>query len=195
MVLPYINMNLPQIYTCSPSWTLLPPPSLYHPSGSSLYFNKTLLHKSSEQSSLVSGPGLNSPPGAKNPSVFAWFNNNLSLFLPENLIPACNSSSLACSMMCSVYKLSKQSDNKQPYKVSQSFFNPEPVNCFIQGSNSCFWTHIQVSQETGKMVRYSHLLKSFPVCYNPHSQEHSPWNRGTCFSGIFLLSLWSSKCW
>jgi len=28
-------MNLPQVYMCSPSWTLLPPPSLYHPSGSS----------------------------------------------------------------------------------------------------------------------------------------------------------------
>ena len=25
MVLPYINMNLPQVYMCSPSWTLLPP--------------------------------------------------------------------------------------------------------------------------------------------------------------------------
>ena len=35
LVLPYINMNPPQIYTCSPSWTPLPPPSLYHPSGSS----------------------------------------------------------------------------------------------------------------------------------------------------------------
>ena len=34
-VLPYIEMNLPQAYTCSPSWTLLPPPSRYHPSGSS----------------------------------------------------------------------------------------------------------------------------------------------------------------
>ena len=46
---------------------------------SPLYFNKTLLHKSSERSSLVSGPGLNSsPPGAKNPGVFLWFNNNLS---------------------------------------------------------------------------------------------------------------------
>src|SRR5574337_170591 len=28
-------MNPPHIYMCSPSWTLLPPPSLYHPSGSS----------------------------------------------------------------------------------------------------------------------------------------------------------------
>ena len=35
LVLPYINMNPPQVYTCSPSWTLLPPPSLYYPSGSS----------------------------------------------------------------------------------------------------------------------------------------------------------------
>ena len=35
MVLPYINMNPPQVYTCSPSWTLLPSPSLYHPSESS----------------------------------------------------------------------------------------------------------------------------------------------------------------
>ena len=35
MVLPYINMNLPQVYMCSPSWTPLLPPSPYHPSGSS----------------------------------------------------------------------------------------------------------------------------------------------------------------
>ena len=28
-------MNLPWVYTCSPSWTPLPHPSLYHPSGSS----------------------------------------------------------------------------------------------------------------------------------------------------------------
>ena len=32
LVLLRINMNLPQAYACSPSWTLLPPPSLYHPS-------------------------------------------------------------------------------------------------------------------------------------------------------------------
>ena len=35
LVLPHINMNPPQVYTCSPSRTLLPPPSPYHPSGSS----------------------------------------------------------------------------------------------------------------------------------------------------------------
>ena len=36
LVLPYINMN-PWVYTCSQSWTPLPLPSSYHPSGSSQY--------------------------------------------------------------------------------------------------------------------------------------------------------------
>ena len=35
LVLPYINMHPPCVYTCSPSWSPLPPPSAYHPSGSS----------------------------------------------------------------------------------------------------------------------------------------------------------------
>ena len=35
MVLLYINMNPPRVYKCSPSWIPLPPPSPYHPSGSS----------------------------------------------------------------------------------------------------------------------------------------------------------------
>ena len=35
LVLPNIEMNPPQVYMCSPSWTLLPPPSPFHPSGSS----------------------------------------------------------------------------------------------------------------------------------------------------------------
>ena len=35
LVLPYINMNLPRVYMCSQSWNPLPPPSPYHPSGSS----------------------------------------------------------------------------------------------------------------------------------------------------------------
>ena len=42
-----------------------------------------------------------------------------------------------------------------------SFLNPESISCPIQGSNFCFLTHIQVSQETSKMVSYSHILKSF----------------------------------
>ena len=35
LVLPYIDLNLPWVYVCSPSWTPHPPPSPSHPSGSS----------------------------------------------------------------------------------------------------------------------------------------------------------------
>ena len=37
----------------------------------------------------------------------------------------------------------------------------EPVSYSMSGSNCCILTHIQVSQETGKMVWYSHLFKNF----------------------------------
>ena len=57
----------------APFWCLYQKLSL-----SPLYFNKTLVHKSSEQSRIVSGPGLNSsPPEAKNPGVLSFSNNLL----------------------------------------------------------------------------------------------------------------------
>ena len=34
----------------------------------------------------------------------------------------------------------------------------------MQGPNCCFLTCIQVSQEAGKVVLYSHLFKNFPLC-------------------------------
>ena len=39
LVLPNIEMNLPQVYMCFPSWTPLPTPSPYHPSGWSYIWN------------------------------------------------------------------------------------------------------------------------------------------------------------
>ena len=63
-------------------------------------------------------------------------------------------------MMCSAYRLNKQGDNRQSYCTL--FSNLEPISCSIQGSNGCFLTHIQFSQQTGKMARYSHVFKSFP---------------------------------
>ena len=41
-----------------------------------------------------------------------------------------------------------------------SFPNLEPVHCSMSGSNCCFLTCIQVSQEAGKVVWYSHFLKN-----------------------------------
>ena len=38
----------------------------------------------------------------------------------------------------------------------------EPVCCSMSSSNCCFLTCIQISQEAGWVVWYSHLLKNFP---------------------------------
>ena len=42
-----------------------------------------------------------------------------------------------------------------------SFSYLEPV-CSMSSSNCCFLTCIQISQEAGQVVRYSHLLQNFP---------------------------------
>ena len=43
-----------------------------------------------------------------------------------------------------------------------SFPYLEPVSCFMSSSNCCFLNCIQISQEAGKVVWYSHLFKNFP---------------------------------
>ena len=40
--------------------------------------------------------------------------------------------------------------------------NLEPVSCSMSGSYFCFLTCIQVSQEAGQVVWYSHLFHNFP---------------------------------
>ena len=42
-----------------------------------------------------------------------------------------------------------------------SFSNCEPGHCFMSSSNCCFLTCIEIFQEAGKVVWYSHLLKNF----------------------------------
>ena len=46
--------------------------------------------------------------------------------------------------------------------LTYSFPNLEPVHCSMSGSNCCFLTCIQISQEAGKVVWYSYLFKNFP---------------------------------
>ena len=43
-----------------------------------------------------------------------------------------------------------------------SFPDLEPVYCSLSSSNCCFLTCIQVSQEAGQVVWYSHLFQNFP---------------------------------
>ena len=47
--------------------------------------------------------------------------------------------------------------------------NLEPVRHSMSGSNCCFLTCIQISQEAGKVVWYSHLFKNFPQCAVIHT--------------------------
>ena len=49
-----------------------------------------------------------------------------------------------------------------------SFPDLEPVCCFMSSFNCCFLTCIQISQEAGEVVWYSHLLKNFPDCCGLH---------------------------
>ena len=43
-----------------------------------------------------------------------------------------------------------------------SFPDLEQVCCSMSSSNCCFLTCVQISQEAGQVVWYSHLLKIFP---------------------------------
>ena len=43
-----------------------------------------------------------------------------------------------------------------------SFSYLEPVCCSMSSSNCCLLTCIQISQEAGQVVWYSHLFKNFP---------------------------------
>ena len=95
MVLPYIKMNPPQVYMCSPSWTFLPPPSPYHPSGSSqctspkhpvsciepglaTRFLHDILHVSLSFSQIV-------PPSPSPPESIRLFYTSVSLLLSRTL--------------------------------------------------------------------------------------------------------------
>ena len=83
----------------------------------------------------------------------------LLIFLLAILIPACASSSLAFHTMYSAYKLNKQRDN---IVLTYSFSYLEPV-CFSMSSfNCCFLTCIQIPQESGQVVWYSHLFQNCP---------------------------------
>ena len=79
-----------------------------------------------------------------------------------------------------------------------SFLHLERISCSIQGSNCCFLTHIQVSQETGKMVWYFHLSKSFPQLVMIHTVKGFSIVSETEIDVFLKFPCFlykSSKCW
>ena len=84
----------------------------------------------------------------------------LLIFPPAILIPGCASSSQVFLMMYSAYKLNKA--GWQYTALMYSFSYLEPVCCSMSSSNCCFLACIQISQEAGQVVWYSHLFQNFP---------------------------------
>ena len=82
----------------------------------------------------------------------------LLIFLPAILILPCASSSPMFLMMYSAYKLNKQGENIQPWHTLFPIWN-QSVPCAVL---TYFMTCIQVSQEAGQVVWYSHLFQNFP---------------------------------
>ena len=82
----------------------------------------------------------------------------LLIFLPEILIPAWTSSSLAFLMMYYACKLNKQGNNIQLWRIPFPILNQSSVPCPILTVASRL--AYRFSQETGKMVWYSHFFKN-----------------------------------
>ena len=86
----------------------------------------------------------------------------------------------------------------------------EPVHCALSGFNCCFLSCIEVSQEAGQVVWYSHLFKNFPQFVVIHTVKgfsvlseaeldvflefscffYDPMDVGNLISGSSAFSLW-----
>ena len=96
-----------------------------------------------------------------------------------------------------------------------SFPNLKPVCCSKSSSNCCFLTCIQVFQEAGQVVWYSHLSQNFPQFVVIHTVKgfgivkqaevdvflelscffHDPVDVGNLISGSFAFSKSSLNIW
>ena len=68
--------------------------------------------------------------------------------------------------------------------MTNSFPIFELVRCSMSGSNCCFLSCIQVSQEADNVVWYFYLFKNIPQIVMIHTVKglwHSQWSRSGCF--------------
>ena len=78
---------------------------------------------------------------------------------PRN--PACASSSPEFLMMYSAYRLNNQGDSIQPWRTPFPIWKHSVVPCPVL---TCYFlTCIQISQEAGQVVWYSHLFKKYLI--------------------------------
>ena len=92
--------------------------------------------------------------------------------------------------MPSVFKL----NSVTVYSLDVFLSQFELVHCSVSSSNCCFLTCIQVSQEAGKEILYSHLFKNFPQFVVIHTvKDFTIVNEADVFLN-FLAFLWANKC-
>ena len=104
----------------------------------------------------------------------------LLMFFLSVLIPACNSSSSACLMMCSVYRLNKQGDSRHSCLTSFSILNQSVVPYRVLTVAS-----LPVYRFLRRQVRWSGIyifLRAFhSLSWSTQRLRHSPWNRWNVF--------------
>ena len=84
----------------------------------------------------------------------------LLIFVPAILIPACDSSSLAYSMMDSAYKLNRQGDHIQPSCTCFPILNQSVVPCLVLTVAS--WPKYGFLRRQVKWSGTPYLFKNFP---------------------------------
>ena len=136
----------------------------------------------------------------------------LLIFLPEILISACASSSLAFRMMYSPYKLNKQGDNIQPWCTLFSILNQSVIPYLVLAVST-----LPACRFLKRQVRWSHfhLFKNFPQFVVIHIVKvfgivnkakvdvflelscffHNPADVGNLISGSSAFSKTSSNIW
>ena len=69
-----------------------------------------------------------------------------------------------------------------------SFPYLEPVCCSMSSSNCCFLNYIQISQEAGQVVWYSHLFQNFPQFIVIHTADYSQLNFMDCYDLKMIIT-------
>ena len=117
---------------------------------------------------LSSIPGLGRCPGEGNgyPLQYSGLENSMDCIV-HGVSKSWTQLSGFHSLTHCACKLNKQGDNIQPCHTPFPILNQSVVPRKVLTVASC---PIQVSQETGEVVWYSHLFNNFPICCDPHSQ-------------------------
>ena len=95
----------------------------------------------------------------------------LLIFLPEILISACASSSLAFHMMSSAYKLNEQGDNMQPWHTPFPVWNQSVVPCPVLTVAS--WPSYRFLK---RLVRWSGIPISWRISHSLLWSTKSLWH-------------------